>query len=157
MDATETDFARQWGDWLRSKLENKTPKWSGADLRRAIEAAGGSVGPSQISRWVNGEQRPSVMNAGLVADVLRVNREEAWEAAGRSDEIGVTDRPAVAVDPVEPFLDRIRARGFPPDVEAPLIARVRARIERRQRAFEEELDEELDTVEVAVGKTPDEP
>lgn len=157
MDATETDFARQWAAWLNAKLDSKIPKWSGADLRRAIEAAGGKVGPSQISRWVNGEQRPSVMNAGLVADALRVDRAEAWEAAGRSGEIGATDRPIVVADPVEPFLEKIRARGFPPDVEAPLIARTRARIERRQRALEEEFDEELDTVEVAIGKTPDEP
>ena len=155
MDATETEFARQWGAWLRPKLANKG--WKGADLRRAVEAAGGKVGTSQISRWVNGEQRPSVKNAGLVADALRVDRREAWEAAGRSGEVGATDGVTVIADPVEPFLERIRARGFPPDVEAPLIARVRNRIERRQQTFEEELDEELDTVEVAMSKAPDEP
>lgn len=156
MAATETEFARQWGDWLRSKLANKTPTWSGADLRRAIEAVGGKVGPSQISRWVNGEQRPSVKNAGLVADALGVDRAEAWEAAGRGGEVGPTDRPVIVADQIEKLLDKVRARGFPPDVEGPLIARVRAEIERRQQ-WEEQEDKLLDTVEVAMGRAPDEP
>jgi hypothetical protein len=151
MDATETEFARHWGDWLRAKLANKG--WKGADLRRAIEAVGGSVGPSQISRWVNGDQRPSVKNAGLVADALGVDRREAWGAAGLSGEVGGADGPIIAGDPVEPFLERVRARGFPQDVEEPLIARIRAEIQRRQQTWEEELN----TVEVAMGKTPDEP
>lgn len=153
MDATETELARQWGDWLRAKLANKSPKWSGADLRRAIEAVGGKVGPSQMSRWINGEQRPTVKNAGLVADALGIDRRQAWSAAGRSGEVGATDGPTVVADPVEPFLERVRARGFPPDVEGPLIARIRAEIERRLQTW----DEDLDTLEVAMGKTPNEP
>lgn len=152
MDGTETEFAQRWGKWLSGRLAAK--QWSGADLRRAIESIGGSVGPSQISRWVNGEQRPSLKGARLVADALGVSRGQAFEAAGHSEDIGSTESPPVVVaDPTEAFVEAIRARGFPKAVEDPLIARVRAEIERRRQT----LEQELDTVAVAMTEPRDEP
>lgn len=148
MDGTETEFARQWGKWLTARLAAK--RWSGADLRRAIEAIGGKVGPSQVSRWTNGEQRPSLKGARLVADALGVSRSEAFEAAGHSDDIGSADSPPVVVsDPAEPFIQMIRDRGFPKVIEDRLIAEVRADVESRRQA----LTVNLDTVEAAVAAT----
>ncbi|NUQ98891.1 MAG: helix-turn-helix domain-containing protein [Streptomyces sp.] len=151
MDGTETEFAQRWGKWLSAKLAAK--QWSGADLRRAIEAAGGTVGASQVSRWTNGEQRPSLKGARLVADALGVSRSEVFAVAGHSEDIGSAESPPIVVtDPAEVFIQQIRSRGFPKAVEGPLIERVRAEIERRRQT----LEQELDTVAVAMNETSDE-
>lgn len=152
MDGTETEFAQAWGIWLSEKLRQK--KWSGADLRRAIEALGGRVGASQVSRWVNGEQRPSVKGARMVADALGVDRREAFAVAGHDEDTTVDEGPVVVVqDPAEAFIRQIRARRFPPTVEERLIAEVRADIDQRQRA----LEAQLDTIAVAVRSSGDGP
>lgn len=146
MNGTETEFEQAWGTWLSDQLRQK--QWSGADLRRAIEARGGSVGASQVSRWVNGEQRPSVKGARLVADALGVDRREAFAIAGHDEDTAVDDGPVVVVsDPAEAFVRQIRARRLPAAVEDRLIAEVRADIERRRQA----LETTLDTVELAVA------
>lgn len=145
MDGTETEFAQRWGKWLSEKLAAK--QWSGADLRRAIEAAGGKVGPSQVSRWMNGEQRPSLKGARLVADALGIERGEAFAVAGHSEDIGDAESPPIIVtDPAEPFIRMVKARGLPRSLEERLIAEVRADVEARRRA----LVASLDTVEAAV-------
>lgn len=150
MDGTETEFAQQWGAWLRAKVSDK--RWSGADLRRRVEAVGGKVGTTQVSRWLNGEQRPSVKNAGYVADVLGVERREAWEAAGLIGDVGDAEGPAVISDPAEAFIRQIRARRrLPQAVKERLIAETREEIEQRSRR----LEQTLDIVEAAVELQPE--
>lgn len=151
MDGTETEFAQQWGAWLRAKVSDK--RWSGADLRRRVEAVGGKVGTTQVSRWLNGEQRPSVKNAGYVADVLGVERREAWEAAGLIGDVGDAEGPAVISDPAEAFIRQIRARRLPRAMEERLIAETRAEIEQRRR----QLEQTLDIVEAAVELRREDP
>lgn len=147
MTGTETELAQQWGTWLSDKLRRK--KWSGADLRRAFEAVGGKVGPSQVSRWINGEQRPSVKSAGIIADALGLDRREVWTAAGRMDEVRADEGPVVVVDdPAEAFVRQIKARRFPPAVEERLIAEIRAEIEQRLARQKDALD----TVELAISE-----
>lgn len=139
MDGTETEFAQQWGQWLRSKLKDKG--WTGADLRRAIEAGGGKLGITQTSRWINGEQRPSVKGAAMVADALGLDRREVWTVAGRYEALNDDDGPiVVADDPAEWFVQRIKARRFPPNIEERLIREIRREIEQRQRAYSDILD-----------------
>lgn len=151
MDGTETEFARQWGAWLSAKVAGK--QWNGAELRRRLESAGAKVGTSQISRWLNGEQRPSVKNAGYVADVLGVERREAWNAAGLSTDVGDAEGPAIIADPAEAFVARVRARGLPRGLEERVIAEVRADIAQRQQR----LEDQLDTIEAAIAETADGP
>jgi hypothetical protein len=146
MDGTETEFAQQLGKWLSAQLGQQHRRWSGADLRRAIEAVGGKVGATQVSRWLNGEQRPTVKSAGWVADALGVDRRVARSVAGLSDDVGAEEGPIVVVDdPAEVFVARVRARGFPPAVEERLIEQVRRDIAERRAA----LDAQMDTVEEA--------
>lgn len=150
MDGTETEFARQWGEWLSAQLKQK--KWSGADLRRAIKAVGGEIGASQMSRWLNGEQPPSVKSSGWVADALGVDRRLTRSVAGLSDDVGGEEGPIVVIDdPAEVFVRQIKARGFPPVIEDRLVREVRQEIEQRRQAWEATLD----TVAVAVGEWPD--
>lgn len=153
MDGTETEFAQRWGTWLTGQLAAKG--WTGAALRRAIESIGGSVGPSQISRWVNGEQRPSLKGARLVADALGVSRSEAFNAAGHSEDIGSAESPPVVVaDPAEPFIQMVKERGLHPVLEKRMIARVRADVARWQATEMQSLTEDLDTIEAAIAVPP---
>jgi hypothetical protein len=151
MDGTETEFAQQWGAWLTAQL--KTRKWKGADLRRAILAAGGTVGVTQVSRWINGEQRPSVQGARAVADALGVDRREAYTIAGRHEALDENDGPIVVTeDPVEWFIRRIKARRFPKEIEERLIDEILREIRQRQSAYDATLDI-VETVSSA-GESP---
>ncbi len=127
MTGTETDSAsKQWGIWFTA----------------------GEVSRTQAYRWYRGEQAPTRENAALVADTLGVDRRQAYMASGHEID---PDTPIIG-DPAEAFVQAIRSRGFPPAVEERLVAEIRAEIERRRQS----LEDQLNTVAIAVGEKPPE-
>lgn len=139
MTGTETDSAsKRWGIWFTARL--KARSWS---VDNFVAAANGEVSRTQAYRWWRGEQPPTREKAAVAADVLGVDRREAYMASGHEID---SDTPIIA-DPAEAFVEMIRARGFPPAVEARLIAEIRAEIEQRRHR----LEQNLDTVATAIG------
>lgn len=145
MTGTETDSAsKRWGIWFTARLKAKS--WS---VDNFVVAAAGRVSRTQAYRWWRGEQPPTRENAALVADILGVDRRQAYMASGHEID---PDTPIIG-DPAEAFVQAIRSRGFPPVVEERLIAEIRAEIEQRRRR----LEENLDTVQSAIGAMPEAP
>lgn len=145
MTGTETDSAStRWGIWFTARLKAKS--WS---VDSFVAAANGEVSRTQAYRWWRGEQLPTREKAALAADVLGVDRREAYMASGHEID---PDTPIIA-DPAEAFIERVRARGFPAAVEERLVAEIRADIAQRQQR----LEDQLDTIEVAMAKPPEGP
>lgn len=145
MTGTETESANKvWGIWFTARL--KARSWS---VDTFVAATGAEVSRTQAYRWYRGEQLPTRENAALAADTLGVDRRQAYAASGHEID---PDTPIIG-DPAEAFVAAIRARGFPPAVEARLVAEIRAEIERRRRS----LEDQLNTVEFAMGEKPEAP
>lgn len=138
---------RSWANWLRNQLD--IAGWTAGELISRAQAAGTPFSKSAVSRWLNAQQIPSSQVVFDVAKVLGTDPREAFEAAGYRHLMGMAGDVVVSADPAEAFVQRIRARGFPSEVEERLIAHVRAEIEERRRALEATLDTVTEAIAVA--------
>lgn len=142
---TEADAKRKWANWFKRRLE--IANWSVDEFARRS-----GIGRNAGYRWLKAENVPGPDRVRRVAQAFGVDPREAFDAASLPYLIEGGE-VIVATDPAEVFVQQIRSRGFPKAVEESLIERVRAEIERRRQT----LEQELDTVAVAIGKPRNEP
>lgn len=142
----QSQRSQNWADWLRRKLD--LAGWSQSDL---IAQAGPerSFSKSTVSRWLIGHNLPSSETVFEVAKIFGADPREAFEAAGYTHLTNMTGDIVAATDPAEAFVQRIRARGFPSEIEERLIVTVRAETEQRRRVLEATLDTVAEAVKLA--------
>ncbi|WP_413318144.1 helix-turn-helix domain-containing protein [Agrococcus sp. 1P02AA] len=83
LDPTDAARAAHAGDrppfarWLRDQMREQGLR--GIDVARA---SNGSIGQSQVSRWLNGRSQPSLASSAAIASALGVPQAEVVEAIG---------------------------------------------------------------------------
>lgn len=148
----ETGSGQQFSRWLQRQIQMHGVKTT--DVIRAGKVAG-VFSKVTFYRWYNGEHTPNADNAKFLADFFNVDPREAYAAAGLTHLMDMEGNVVTAADPVEVFVARVRARGFPKPVEDRLIEYVRAEIEARKAALDQMLDAVEDTQKLQADTTPD--
>lgn len=148
----ETSSGQQFSAWLKRQIKLRGAKTTDIIWTAAKEGAFSKV---TFYRWLNGEHTPNADNAKFLADYLGVDPREAYEAAGLTHLMDMEGDIVTAADPVEVFVARVRARGFPKPVEDRLVEYVRKEIEQRKQALDNLLDTVEDTQKLQADTTPD--
>jgi hypothetical protein len=108
-----------WAAWLRAALAGRPQKY-------LAEHSRGEISEGLISKWLGGQiQQPKPAAALLVADILRVPREQALRAAGHDDLAGIK-HPEPESEPVDPLLQELLDMGLP-DAALQRILEIRKR------------------------------
>lgn len=109
-----------WSEWLTSELEKRG--WRQADF---VRESHGTIQRDRVSKWLNGDSRPSHRYAIITANTLGTSHEEALRAAG-FDFSPVEDALALA-------LGNQLNRGLTGYTELELIDELRRRARERQQ------------------------
>ncbi|ACU71966.1 hypothetical protein Caci_3057 [Catenulispora acidiphila DSM 44928] len=138
----ETGSGQQFSAWLKRHIDLRGVRTTDV-IRAGVEAK--AFSKVTFYRWYNGEHIPNSDNAKFLAEYFGVDPRNAYEAAGLTHLMDMEGDIVTAADPVEVFVARVRARGFPKPVEDRLIEYVRAEIEERKAALDKMLDAVEDT------------
>lgn len=138
----ETTSDQQFSAWLKRQIELHGVRTTDV-IRAGVKAK--AFSKVTFYRWYNAEHTPNSDNAKFLAEYFGADPREAYEAAGLTHLMDMEGDVVTAADPVEVFVARVRARGFPKPVEDRLIEYVRAEIEERKAALDKMLDAVEDT------------